>query len=548
MKKTIKLFKVSRTPYYLVLVVAISLLFLASFNVILSALLQEGLNSAIYRGDIRITGLFAALLLFSCIVYIIFSYVFPVYKEKLYQCISKKLKSRVLQGVLEKPLRDSESISEGDFLTSVVEDCDNCSSYLIQSELPAVQLIVNIIIGFIFVFCQEWKMGVVLLILMPIFYFLNKRSVNEYEEAYEDYLVQEGKQKTIFTEIHKNILLVLAYSLQNVMREKSDNQYEKKLSAAKKQASCVGRMIVLTESGVMCIELIILSLGIALCYIGELKYGTMIAVWNVAVGSIVYPVSELPYILTGIVGQTISFARIEGVINNENKYQSNSDSPKSEALDNPRLIATGIRFRLSHDFRLCANEFECRTGQIVYIVGASGSGKTTFAKILLSLYNPDEGEVIIKDKNKTLKETKNHVVYVPQEKMICKLSLRDNITMGDSSIDDAMIADSMSKTNLLDVIDNYKLESEDNNESRIALSIGQEQRVAISRAYLRESNFVVFDEPFSSLDEANVKIIYELIKEMSKTRGCIVITHNTTMVTKEDAVYQFERGYLYEKQ
>lgn len=193
MKKIRKLFKISKAPIHLAMIVAGSMLFLAAFNVILSALLQEGLNSAIYGKSIQTTGIFAILLFLSCIAYLGLSYVYPVYREKLYQCISKNLKSRVLQGVLRKPLKETESMAEGDFLTSVVEDCDNCSGYLIQSVLPAVQLVANIIIGFIFVFLQEWRIGIFLVVLMPFFYFLNKSCAQKYEEAYEDYLVVEGR-------------------------------------------------------------------------------------------------------------------------------------------------------------------------------------------------------------------------------------------------------------------------------------------------------------------------------------------------------------------
>ena len=536
MGKIRKLFKISKAPICLTLIVAGSMLFLAAFNVILSALLQEGLNSAIYGKSVQTTGIFAILLFFSCMVYLVLSYVFPVYREKLYQCISKNLKSRVLQGVLRKPLKEIESMAEGDFLTSVVEDCDNCSGYLIQSVLPAVQLIVNIIIGLIFVFLQEWRIGVFLVVLMPVFYFLNKSCTQKYEEAYEEYLVREGQQKTYFTEVHKNILLVLAYSLQSAMNKKSDLIYKYKFDAARKQAKSISNMITFTETGVLCIELIVLFLGIVFSQIGWIKYGTMIAVWNVAIGSVVYPISELPYVLTGLIGQMVSLDRIEKVICE--KKENCTECVEKVELDNPRLKAMKVKYRVSENFSVCADEFECKIGQIVYVVGPSGSGKSTFAKLLLSLYKPDEGEIVIEDNTKLEKQLGMHVSYVPQEKLVCNLSVLDNLTMGDRNVREEKITDSLVLANIYNAIAKNALKYEAVLGKDIKLSVGQEQRVAIARAYLRDTEFIIFDEPFASLDANNVKVIGEMIKEMSKKHGCIVITHNTSMISENDIVYQ----------
>lgn len=545
MKKIRKLFRISKAPKNLLIVVSGSMLFLAAFNVILSSLLQEGLNFAIYDKNVEMTGIFAVLLLFNCIIYLIISYVFPVYREKLYQCISKNLKSRVLQGVLRKPLKEIEDMEEGDFLTSVIEDCDNCSGYLIQSVLPTVQLLSNILIGLAFVFFQEWRIGVFLVILIPVFYYLNKSYAKKYEEAYEEYLIRESKQKTFFTEIHKNIFLVLAYSLQSLMNRKNNRVYENKLNAAGKQAKSISSMISFTETGVLCIELAILFLGILYSQMGWIKFGTMIAVWNVAIGSVIYPISELPYVLTGLIGQIVSLDRIEKTISGKEKHLT--DGEEKVLLDTPSLKVIKVRYNISNHLNIYADSFECKLGQVVYVIGPSGSGKTTFAKLLLSLYKCDEGEIVIEDKNKIIRNTGEHVAYVPQEKMVCNLTVADNLTMGSASVSEEKMTEALKRTNIYDAIEENIMKYEAVLGKDIKLSVGQEQRVAIARAYLRRAEFIIFDEPFASLDKKNVQIISEMIKEMSKIHGCIVITHNTSMISKDDIVYRLEGGVLYEK-
>lgn len=119
--------------------------------------------------------------------------------------------------------------------------------------------------------------------------------------------------------------------------------------------------------------------------------------------------------------------------------------------------------------------------------------------------------------------------------------------MGDRNVREEKITDSLVLANIYNAIAKNALKYEAVLGKDIKLSVGQEQRVAIARAYLRDTEFIIFDEPFASLDANNVKVIGEMIKEMSKKHGCIVITHNTSMISENDIVYQFERGTLYER-
>lgn len=182
------------------------------------------------------------------------------------------------------------------------------------------------------------------------------------------------------------------------MNKKSDLLYKNKFNAARKQAKSVSNMIAFTEMGVLCIELMVLFLGIVFSQIGWIKFGTMIAVWNVAIGSVVYPISELPYVLAGLIGQMVSLDRIEKAICEQK--ESGIDSVEKVGLDNPRLKVMKVRYRVNENFSVYADDFECKIGQIVYVVGPSGSGKSTFAKLLMSLYKPDEGEIVIEDNTK----------------------------------------------------------------------------------------------------------------------------------------------------
>lgn len=535
----------SKAPSHLIVVVTGSMFFLAGFNVILSLLLQEGLNSAIYDKKVGRVSIIAFGLIVSCIIYLFLSYIFPVYKEKLYQYIAKNLKRAVLEGILEKSLKESETTTKGEYLTSVLEDCDNCSGYLVRTLLPSIQLFINILFGLAFVLCTNWKIGLMVFSTLPVFYFMNNMLAKKYEIAYEEYLNREGEQKTFFDEIHRNIILVLTFFAQNIVRHKNYEKFIKKFDAAKRKAKSAGNMITFTEVGVLLAELAIIAIGIISCQNRWMKIGTMIAIWNVTIGSVIYPMSELPYVLTDLAGQFVSVERIEKALKKSSFKEYNS--AEKNKLINPVLVAKEVQYKIGESFKICVKNFECQQGEVVYIVGPSGGGKTTFAKILLSLYQHDEGEIFIVDKSGIIKSIQGYIAYVPQDKMIFNLSLKDNLLMGNIDIDVKKIRDAACKSNIDKTIQVLPKGYETIIGKDLKLSVGQEQRIAIARALSSEAKFIVFDEPFASLDIENIQIVSNMIKKTAEDHGCIVITHNTSMISEGDKVYQIVGGILNEK-
>ena len=175
---------------------------------------------------------------------------------------------------------------------------------------------------------------------------------------------------------------------------------------------------------------------------------------------------------------------------------------------------------------------EIQQGEVVAVIGASGSGKSTFLRCLNLLEEPTQGEVIFKDQNLTTKDDKNfninkireHIGMVFQHfNLFPNMTVLENITLApmnvkgiSKEIAEAKGMELLKKVGLLDKKDVYPS----------TLSGGQKQRVAIARALAMEPDVMLFDEPTSALDPEMVKEVLLVIKDLAKSgMTTVIVTH-----------------------
>lgn len=175
---------------------------------------------------------------------------------------------------------------------------------------------------------------------------------------------------------------------------------------------------------------------------------------------------------------------------------------------------------------------EIQQGEVVAVIGASGSGKSTFLRCLNLLEEPTSGEVIFKDQNLTTKDDKNfdinkvreHIGMVFQHfNLFPNMTVLENITLAPMNVKgiskevaEAKGMELLKKVGLLDKKDVYPS----------TLSGGQKQRVAIARALAMEPDVMLFDEPTSALDPEMVKEVLVVIKELAQSgMTTIIVTH-----------------------
>jgi ATP-binding cassette, subfamily B, bacterial len=205
----------------------------------------------------------------------------------------------------------------------------------------------------------------------------------------------------------------------------------------------------------------------------------------------------------------------------------------------------GFEYHDSHsvlkDFNLAVQPHEK-----VALIGSSGAGKTTIAKLLLRLYDINSGTIRIDNQDiscVTQESLRSSIAFVPQEPMLFHRSLMDNIRYGRQDATDEEVFEAARQAHCSEFISQYK----DGfntlvGERGVKLSGGERQRVAIARAILKDAPILVLDEATSSLDSESEKLIQDALMNLMKGKTVIAIAHRLSTVMNMDRLIVMENG------
>jgi subfamily B ATP-binding cassette protein MsbA len=194
--------------------------------------------------------------------------------------------------------------------------------------------------------------------------------------------------------------------------------------------------------------------------------------------------------------------------------------------------------------------FEAKPGQVIAIVGPTGSGKTTLINLMHRFYDPTEGRIMIDGRDvrgMKLESWYRQVSLVPQETVLFGGTILDNIRYGDPRTDEEAVLAASRAAHAHDFItslpDSYQTVV---GEKGVNLSGGQRQRIAIARAILKNPRILLLDEATSSLDSESERLVQEALERLMTGRTTFVVAHRLTTVQQADRILVLKQGRLVE--
>ena len=228
--------------------------------------------------------------------------------------------------------------------------------------------------------------------------------------------------------------------------------------------------------------------------------------------------------------------------------------PEVKTLDLPKsgsIKVENLSFSYDEDKNVLNDiSIEIADRGMVSLVGASGSGKSTMASLLMKRSKNYSGKIFVGevDFNEiSEKSVMDNITYISHSSYIFKGTVRDNLLMAKADARDEELWDVLKKTNLADFF-----EADNGLDFEIAeaggnLSGGQKQRLALARGLLHDSRFYIFDESTSNIDVESEEVILEQIKELAKHKGILMISHRLANVVSSDKIFVLEKGHLREE-
>ena len=297
-------------------------------------------------------------------------------------------------------------------------------------------------------------------------------------------------------------------------------------------------------------NLVMLYVGIMQVINNSLTLGSYMAFMTLA-GYFMDPIGNLVSLQLSIQEANISMKRLSEIMDYEREQQSERQYQEITQIDgdiklNHVTFGYGNRKPALDDV-----SFTIEKGQKVALVGASGSGKSTIAKMLLKYYEPQSGDITIDGMD--ISEYRNDdirraVSYVPQNIELFSKSIYDNIrvTRQSATLDEvreaAKAADAHEFIKRLPMQYYTYLEEAGN-----GLSGGEKQRIALARAFLKENQFYIMDESTSNLDFATENIIFDMIYNKFRKKTMLIIAHRLATVKNCDKIIVMDKGKIIEQ-
>lgn len=485
------------------------------------------------------------------IVFIIFLYFFLIifknnFLIKLQVFFSKNISSQFISHLLRLPLTFFEQRTSGD-LSSRINNISMIREVIARSGSTIILDFITIFVYIIAMLTQSVKLALWTFFLGLIQFLLMVFWVPKVSALIKKDLLAQANTNSYLMEMLRSIIFVKAYELNQVIYKNWANLYENQLSFFETRYKLNSFIESINLTVRFTAPLLIMYLGATEVINGKMSLGSLIAFGTLAL-SFLIPIGS-------IVNNFQQFQLLKGVL--ERIKDVLETTPEEGKSGNKIINFTHGSIKLEkvsysyniHSAPILKNiTLEIKKGSKIGIVGTTGSGKTTFSKVISGLYRPTTGILTFNNfdfKDIDIHQLREQIGIVLQDTLLFNDTIANNIaSFGNYSKED--IEEAAKYASLHEDI--MKMPMKYNTligENGQTLSGGQRQRLAIARAIIRKPSLVILDEATSNLDTVTEQMIDEYFSNSNITR--VVIAHRLSSIQNSDQIIVIDNGEIIEK-
>ncbi len=483
----------------------------------------------------------------------IFKVLLNAFRSHLLLYLSQKLDIALLLGyyrhVLQLPMNFFGTRKVGE-IVSRFNDASKVRDAISGATLTIMIDTLMAIAGAIILYTQNSMMFGVAVIIVVLYGVIVTTFNQQYKKLNERTMEDNAQLTSYLVESLNGIQTIKAYNAERRADRETEKRFVKLLKSIF-NLSWVGNLQTSLKGTVELIGgVVILWVGAASVLNGNMTIGQLIT-FNSLLGYFLDPVKNLINLQPQMQTAVVAAERLGEILDLEaEKDEREQNKLTPERLDGD-IEFKNVKFRYGTR-RLVLDNVDCviRKGQKVAFVGESGSGKTTLTKLLLHLYTPEEGNILINSNNiediqmETLRE---RIAYISQETFLFSGTIMENLTLGvdDVTVDDVIEACKLAQAHefINDMPLRYETMLEENGAN---LSGGQRQRLAIARAMLKKPDILILDEATSNLDAITERALDKTINEYCKDMTTIFIAHRLSTIKDCDQIFVMEKGQIIE--
>lgn len=436
----------------------------------------------------------------------------------------------------------------GDLLERASSDVDTLRRFFADQAIGVGRILMLFIINFVAIYRINNQLAWISIIIVPVILVVSILFFRRLSKAYEEYQEQEAVLSTNLQENLSGIRVVKAFARQDYEMAKYEDNNLEKLRLGKKLNTM--HALFWPISDVICAAQQITSNFIAATMVmdGIITIGNLIT-FNGLLGWLIWPIRNLGRLIVDTSRALVSFGRISEVLRSpEEDLTEATYQPKDTVRGDIIFDHVSFGYEKSH-LVLDDVSFACQSGQVVALLGSTGSGKTSLVNLLPRFYDVSAGRILLDGIN--LNEYSRHFLrsqigIVEQEPFLFSCSIRDNITYGlNRPATQEEIEQAAKEAAIHDVIMGFS-DGYDTlvGERGVTLSGGQKQRVAIARTLLINPRILILDDSTSSVDMETEAQIRQALNQLMIGRTTFIVAHRIQSIMSADLILVFDEGKI----
>ena len=485
--------------------------------------------------------IFAGLGLFIYLIGLILSHIFAFeVEDNIIKTSVKKL--------INKPLGYFDNKESGRIRNVIVSGASETHSFLAHQLPDMAMTVISPIILLVFFFMFDWKLGLASMIPMIIgMILMSAMMTSETKKMKDEYYAELSDLSSQTVEYVRGIPVVKTFA-------QSVDSFDKLYSLIIKIKDDVLKLTMSYTNKMSWFETVSTSTAFFLVPVALLLIKFNGNLSNVVANSVIYfligPTFAIFIMRTATITQFSYFAELAlDKIENILEYDDFIYGDKTSS--DVGIEFKNVSFSYGGEDVLDNISFQVNKGERVALVGMSGSGKTTIARLAARFYDIKSGEILIgginiKDFEK--EDLMKKIAFVFQNSKLFKMSLRDNLLIGKSDATDEEINNALVNSGCKEIISGLENGLDTVYGTRgTYFSGGEAQRLSIARAFLKDADIIILDEATAFADPENEHLIQESFKKLSKNKTTLMIAHRLSTVVDADKILVIDKGRIVEE-
>ncbi len=467
------------------------------------------------------------------------------------------LRIRAFRHIHDLSMLHQASEQRGVLVARVTSDVDQISRFMQWAGLMLVVNAGQAVLAVAVMLILSVPLGVVVIVLMPLIVWMIKAFQTRLEVAYMIVREKVGHMLALLAETVVGAPVIRAYGVEERTRRRLEAAIESHRASAARAGAISSLFSGAGELSSVLVIASVLVVGTILAARGSTTVGTVVA-FLFLVQLFIQPIQVMGEAVNEAQTAVAGWRRVLDVLD----IAPDVADPGPEGVELPHQ-PIGVRFdRVSFSYprpgqtgaqadtapALRETVIEITPKERVAVVGETGSGKTTFAKLLTRLMDPTAGTIEISGvdvRRVRFDSLRDRVVMVPQDSVLFRGSIADNVRMGDPTASEADLVDVFERLGLIEWLEELPAGLETPvGERGSSLSVGERQLVTLVRAAIADPDLLVLDEATSAVDPVTEVRISRALTELTTGRTVVTIAHRLSTAETADRVLVFDQGRI----